>query len=152
MNKVSKLVLSLICLLGCSIADAKMICVSQVQAHLREAPSKRSALLRTIFENTPLQQISKRDRWIKVRDYAGKNYYIFDSLVSSKRDCLIILGGTRTFSAPDALSPTHKTRALVHHLEGLQVIKKDLGFTEVLDRFDNKFWIDSSARFWPTRL
>lgn len=141
-----------LCALGTSAYAAKPLCVSQIQARLRAEPSTKSYLKRVVFENTPLEQISKRGRWIEVRDYSGKNFYIFDSLISTERDCILVLGGTRTYQQPDLDSPTHKERSLAHHLEGLQVIKKDLGFTEVLDRFGNQFWISSSARIWPREL
>lgn len=130
----------------------KPLCVSQIQARLRAEPSTKSFLKRVVFENTPLEQINKRGRWIEVRDYSGKKYFIFDSLVTTERDCILVLGGTRTYQQPHAESAPHKERSLAHHLEGLQVIKKDLGFTEVLDRFGNQFWISSSARIWPREL
>lgn len=130
-------------------ALASMICVSQIQARLREAPSTNAPLARMIYENTPLEVLSKRGRWFEVKDYAGKSFFIFDSLVSSQRECLMILGGTRTYRHDSEEAPTHQERSLVHHLEGLQVIKKDLEFIKVLDKFGNEFWIRTDARFWP---
>lgn len=129
-----------------------MICVSQKQARLREMPSTKSRQMRLIYENTPLRVVAKKNRWVEVTDYSGRQFFIFDSLIEKKRECLIILGGARTYRENlfDALP--HPERATLHHLEGLMIIKKDLEFIKVQDRFGHKFWITSESRFWPKAL
>lgn len=131
---------------------AEMICISENQARLRELPSTNSRMLRVVYENTPLRIISKKNRWLEVKDYSGRQFFVFDSLIVKNRECLIILGGARTYRDNLYEAAPHPKRSTLHHLEGLRVIKKDLDFIKVQDRFGHQFWIAAESRFWPKAL
>lgn len=119
-----------------------LLCTTKKVNFLRQLPTQKSAIVRSLPMYTPLKVMSKNKNWYKVIGIYY-NGWIHESIVRSDIECMIFTSHGSP-SCPGRKNTTHKIR----FREGFKVLKKEIGCNYVQTSIGRRFWIDSSYA-WP---
>lgn len=117
------------------------LCVSSPEANFRSGPGTKYEKTLVIFKYTPLQEISKKGNWYKVKDLDGDIGWIYRKLVTDKIKCAVVKTSMANIrSGPGKEYETiHISPAM--NYDSFAVIKMKGSWVNVKDDFVNTGWI-----------
>jgi len=124
-------------------SDAYALCVKVPVANLRSGPGTKFDRIWKAFKYTPLEKITRRGQWYKVKDVDGDIQWIHRKLVTDRYRCAMVKvdkanirrgPGTRFKTKPSPLSPAMR-------YESFKVLKTKGSWVEVIDEFGDIGWI-----------
>ena len=87
--RVGVLAVSLICGSTVAAMAAEYVSVVKDDVNLRSGPEKKYEVLFQLPQGYPLEVLSRKGKWLKVRDYENDKGWIYSSLVSSTRYVIV---------------------------------------------------------------
>jgi len=71
-------------------AEAMALCVSSSYANLRSGPATSHEKTWEVLKYTPLELLSRKGSWMRVKDLEGDVHWVYSPLVTSKYKCAMI--------------------------------------------------------------
>ncbi|RUM38765.1 MAG: peptide-binding protein [Desulfobulbus sp.] len=87
--RVGVLVASLICGSTVAAMASEFVSVNKDGVNLRSGPETKYEVLFQLPQGYPLQVLSKKGKWLKVRDYENDKGWVYANLVSSTRYVIV---------------------------------------------------------------
>ncbi len=117
------------------------LCVNSPEANLRSGPGTKHEKTLVIFKYTPLQEISKKGNWYKVKDLDGDIGWIYRKLVTDKIKCAVVKTNIANIrSGPGkGYATIHISPAMSY--DSFKVIEIRGSWVNVKDDFINTGWI-----------
>jgi SH3-like domain-containing protein len=129
--------LSFILLSGYSHA----LCVNVPEANLRSGPGTNFEKTWEVFKYMPLNKLTEKGNWYKVKDVDGDVHWIYKKLVTKKFRCAVVKTdkinvrtGPGTGYSKNALSPALK-------YDSFKVLQIKSSWAKVIDEFGDTGWI-----------
>lgn len=120
-------------------------CTIKSKSYLRNGPSTRTTIVRTLPRYSPLVILEKDNEWVHVKTKEAEGW-IFHTLISENMNCMI-LKSPNAAKCPSDDSIKHE----LSHNEGLKVLRMEIGCNFVQDKWGRKFWVNSFGA-WPTEM
>ena len=73
-----------------AVDSAKALCIRTKKANLRKGPSTKHEKLWEVLKYMPLQKVSQKGSWYKVKDVDGDLYWAHSLLFTKKYKCAVI--------------------------------------------------------------
>lgn len=70
--------------------EGKGLCVDAEFANLRKGPGLNFPISWVVYRYMPLESVSKKGRWYRVRDFEGLEHWIREDLVTSSMPCAVV--------------------------------------------------------------
>ena len=119
------------------------LCVKVPVANLRSGPGTKFDRIWQAFKYTPLEKITRKGQWYKVRDVDGDIQWIHKKLVTGRYRCAVVKvkkanirsGPGKSFrTRPSPMSPAMQ-------YESFKVLKTKGNWVKVIDEFGDVGWI-----------
>jgi len=121
--------------------EASALCVKVPEANLRSGPGTNHKKTWQVFKYMPLEKISAKGDWYKVRDVDGDVHWIFSRLVTDGFKCAVVkVDEANIRTGPGTNHPkTDMSPALRYY--SYRVLKIDGKWVQLKDEYDNTAWI-----------
>jgi SH3-like domain-containing protein len=96
-------------LVSSSAASGDYIRVKVETANVRKQPTTRAEAVRQVYENDPLKVVAERGAWLKVRDFAGDEGWVYAPLTDERPAVIVTASVANVRSGPGTGHPVAYT-------------------------------------------
>lgn len=127
-------------------AEKKFVCSDGYTSNLRSGPDTSSMIVTKLSKYTPLMVLEEKEQWTKVKTESFEGW-VYNTLIDKSINCVLSTKSYKTQESYTSDTP-HRYREKVLTGEGFQVIKAEMGMTQVKDKTGNVFWLENHV-LWP---
>lgn len=131
----------LICFLGFvlpAVCLARMVSISADEVNVRESPSTKSQIKWVLGKGFPLQVISSKGKWLKVRDFENDTGWVYEPLTSRKGHMVVKKKIVNIRSGPGT---KYRIKAQAKYGVVFQTLKQIDGWAKVRHQNGTTGWI-----------
>ncbi len=117
------------------------LCVKASVANLRSGPGTKYKKTWEVFKYMPLQKLSKKGKWYKVKDVDGDVHWIYEDLVTGKYRCAVVKADTANIRTGPGTRYKKTELSPAIRYDTFKVLKIKGKWVKVVDEFGDKGWI-----------
>ena len=132
---------------------ANALCVNTGKVTMYKGPGSQNPKSWVVSKYTPLQELERKDRWIKVRDQDGEVHWVPSTQVTYKFRCVSIKSSVaqlRTGAGPQ--HPAHPTMMTADRYTPFKRVESDGPWVQVENDFGIKAWVHEKNLWRPVQM
>ena len=120
---------------------AHALCVTGNNVNLRSGPGTKYEKTWEVQKYTPLQKVSQKGKWFRVKDVDGDTHWVYSPLVTSKYLCgTVKVGDANTRKGPGTRFRKHKKFTILRYTS-FRLLSTKKGWARVRESTGDTYWV-----------
>ncbi len=117
------------------------LCIAAPEANLRKGPGTKFEKTWAVFKYMPLQKMSQKGNWYKVKDLDGDVHWVYKKLVTDKFKCAAVTKGAVNIRSGPGIKYDKTYLSPTMRYDTFRVIQTKGSWVNVADALGNSGWI-----------
>lgn len=131
--------------------EVEPVCVVTPKARLRVSPSTNAKISWVVGQHMPLERLSSKDGWSRVRDLRGQVHWVISKAVAANEACAVVRVRTAPLHAgPGPRAPRADFRSADRYT-AFKRVDRESGWVRVEDSYRGTFWTQENNLWIPIK-